>query len=258
MPRITASRRITPALNSIRSPGPDVLARLGRRAVELHAPAADRVDGERARLDQARGPQPLVDPDRLEIHPHIVPDLRRAAALCGHEEIDRTGWRWPPWRWSRPPPTAKRRSKVYTGDFTLVGTDGDYVTGKFGKVHLVDGKRNDKLSVHVRRLAKRTTYTFKLQTGSCGGAEVTGWTYRKLKTSRKGVGNSSARSKTFKVVKGTKYFVSVYGPDDQLVVCARLSSKGKSHPQQVARRQAARQERRRPRQGRGQAARQER
>lgn len=125
------------------------------------------------------------------------------------------------------------KSKVLRGSFTLVGSDGDYVTGKFGKVHLVDGKRNDKLSVHVRRLAKRTTYTFKLQTGSCGGAEVTGWKYRKLKTSRKGVGNSWARSKTFKIVKGTKYFVSVYGPDNQLVVCARLSSKGKSHPQKA-------------------------
>jgi hypothetical protein len=119
---------------------------------------------------------------------------------------------------------------VLRGDFTLVGSDGDYVTGKFGKAHLVDGKRNDKLSVHVRRLAKRTTYTFKLQTGSCGGAEVTGWRYRALKTSRKGVGNSWARSRTFKAAKGTKYFVAVYGPDGQMVVCARLSSKGHSHP----------------------------
>jgi hypothetical protein len=125
---------------------------------------------------------------------------------------------------------AKKGSKVLRGNFTLVGSDGDYVTGKFGKAHLVDGKRNDKLSVHVRRLAKRTTYTFKLQTGSCGGTEVSGWHYRKLKTSRKGVGNSWARSHTFKAVKGTKYFVAVYAPDGQLVVCARLSSKGKSKP----------------------------
>jgi len=132
------------------------------------------------------------------------------------------------------PATAEAKgSKVLRGDFTLVGSDGDYVTGKFGKAHLVDGKRNDKLSVHVRRLAKRTTYTFKLQTGSCGGAEVTGWRYRALKTSRKGVGNSWARSRTFKAAKGTKYFVAVYGPDGQMVVCARLSSKGKSHPKKA-------------------------
>jgi hypothetical protein len=122
------------------------------------------------------------------------------------------------------------KSKVLRGSFTLVGGDGDYVRGKFGQAQLVDGKRSDKLSVHVRRLAKRTTYTFKLQTGSCGGAEVTGWRYRTLKTSRKGVGNAWARSRTFKVAKGVKYYVAVYGPDGQMVVCARLSSKGKAHP----------------------------
>ena len=124
----------------------------------------------------------------------------------------------------------KSKSKVLRGSFTLVGSDGDYVTGKFGKAHLVDGRRNDKLSVHVRRLAKRTTYTLKLQTGSCGGTEVAGWRYRPLKTSRRGVGNSWARSRTFTAARGVKYFVSVYGPDGQIVVCARLSSKGKAHP----------------------------
>ena len=45
------------------------------------------------------------------------------------------------------------KTKVYKGTFEYVGADGDYVTGKFGKVQLVDGKRNDKLSVHVRRLS---------------------------------------------------------------------------------------------------------
>jgi hypothetical protein len=129
------------------------------------------------------------------------------------------------------PATAEAKgSKVLRGDFTLVGADGDYVTGKFGKAQLVDGKRNDKLSVHVRRLAKRATYTYKLQTGSCGGAEVTGWKYKKLKTSGGRTGNSTARSKTFKIVSGTKYFVSVYSADNQLVVCARLTSKGKATP----------------------------
>ena len=160
----------------------------------------------------------------------MFPTFAARPALCGYED-ERSHWRQLA-AVALVPATAeaKGKDKVLRGDFTLVGGDGDYVTGKFGKAHLVDGKRKDKLSVHVRRLAKRTTYTFKLQTGSCGGAEVTGWTYRKLKTSRKGVGNAWARSKTFKVVKGTKYFVAVYAPDNQLVVCARLSSKGKSHP----------------------------
>ena len=67
---------------------------------------------------------------------------------------------------------------------SFVGADGDYVTGKFGKAHLVDGKRNDKLSVHVRRLAPRTKYVFRLQSGqtckedAAGGTDVAGWNYR--------------------------------------------------------------------------------
>lgn len=132
------------------------------------------------------------------------------------------------------PATAEARgSKVLRGNFTLVGADGDYTTGKFGKVHLLDGKRNDKLSVHVRRVGKRTTWTFKLQQGSCGGTEVTGWTYKPLKTNRKGVGNSTARSKTFKIAKGTSYYVAVYDANGVLSLCARLSTKGKATPQKA-------------------------
>src|SRR3954471_9605576 len=93
------------------------------------------------------------------------------------------------------------RAKVYKGTFTLVGADGDYVTGNFGKVQLVDTKRNDKLSVHVRRVAARTTYTYKRVEGVCregaaGGTEAAGFTYKPLRTNRKGVGNSTARSRT--------------------------------------------------------------
>ena len=124
--------------------------------------------------------------------------------------------------------SAKSKAKVYRGTFALAGADGNYVTGNFGKVQLVDGKRNDKLSVHVRRLASKTKYTYRLQQGSCGGTAVSGWTYRSLKTSRKGVGNSTARSRTFTAAKGTKYFVGVYdAAGNQLVLCARLNTKGK-------------------------------
>jgi hypothetical protein len=123
---------------------------------------------------------------------------------------------------------AKSKAKVYTGSFTLAGADGNYVTGKFGTVQLVDGKRNDKLSVHVRRLAARTKYTYKLAQGSCGGTAVPGWKYRSLKTSRKGVGNATGRSRTFTASKGVKYFVAVYNAaGDQLVLCAPLRTKAK-------------------------------
>jgi hypothetical protein len=127
------------------------------------------------------------------------------------------------------------KSKVYKGSFEYVGADGDYVTGKFGKVHLVDGKRNDKLSVHVRRLAAKTTYVYRLQSASSacsadapGGTDVPGWTYRKLKTSRSGVANATARSRTFTVNKTRRYFVGVFragpnGAPGELVLCAKLN-----------------------------------
>src|SRR3954451_9632305 len=129
----------------------------------------------------------------------------------------------------------KSKTKVYKGTFTLVGADGDYVTGNFGKVQLVDNKRNDKLSVHVRRVAAKTTYTYKLVQGVCkegaaGGSDVAGFTYKPLKTNRKGVGNSTARSKTFTAKRDVKYSVVVYG-GGQVVLCAQLRTKDwpKSH-----------------------------
>ena len=125
---------------------------------------------------------------------------------------------------------ARGKSKVLRGNFTLVGADGDYTTGKFGKAQLVDTKRRDKLSVHIRRVSGRSTWTFKLQTGSCGGTEVRGWKYRKLRTSRRGVGNSWARSRTFRIARGAKYFVAVYDANGRLALCARLSAKGKAKP----------------------------
>ena len=128
------------------------------------------------------------------------------------------------------------KSKVYKGSFEYVGADGDYVTGKFGKVQLVDGKRNDKLSVHVRRLASKATYVYRLQSApsACaanapGGTDVPGWTYRPLKTSRSGVGNSTARSRTFTVNKTQRYFVGVFlagpnGAPGELILCAELNT----------------------------------
>jgi hypothetical protein len=131
---------------------------------------------------------------------------------------------------------AKPRAKVYRGTFAFVGADGDYVTGHFGKAQLVDGKRNDKLSVHVRRLAPRTKYVFRLQRA---GIDVPGWKYRRggvLRTNRKGVANSSARSRTFTGQTGVTYVVAVYavtpsGSPGPLVLRAELRTKGKKpHP----------------------------
>src|SRR5215471_5334467 len=112
---------------------------------------------------------------------------------------------------------AHSRAKVYRGSFQLVGADGSYTTDSFGKAQLVDGKRNDQLSVHVRKLGSRVKYTFKLQSaataceqGAAGGTDVPGWKYHRggvLFTNRHGVANSFARARGFKVDPGVEYFV---------------------------------------------------
>jgi hypothetical protein len=135
---------------------------------------------------------------------------------------------------------AKPRAKVYRGTFQAVGSDGAYTDGKFGKAQLVDGKRNDKLSVHLRHLGSKTRYVFRLQQaetaceeGAPGGTDVPGWRYRRggvVRTSRKGNANSWARSHTFKADPDTEYFVGVYtatptGDPGEIVLCAKLTTK---------------------------------
>src|SRR4051812_36178491 len=135
---------------------------------------------------------------------------------------------------------AKPQAKVYRGSFEAVGSDGADAAGKFGKAQLVDGKRNDKLSVHVRHAGGKSTYVFRLQQaatacadGAPGAIGVPNWRYRRsgvLHTSHKGSANSWARSHTFTADPGTQYFVGVYtatptGTPGELVLCAKLTTK---------------------------------
>jgi hypothetical protein len=134
---------------------------------------------------------------------------------------------------------AHSKTKIYRGSFQLVGADGSYTRDSFGKAQLVDGKRNDKLSVHVRKLGSRATYTFRLQSaataceqGAAGGTDVPGWTYRRggvLVTNRHGVANGSARARGFRVDRSVEYFVGVFDSSKRLVACAQLTKKKKPH-----------------------------
>ena len=49
-----------------------------------------------------------------------------------------------------------------------------------GKAQLVDGKKRNKVSLHMRNLAASTMYLWHVHEGSCAatGAPVAGWTYR--------------------------------------------------------------------------------
>jgi hypothetical protein len=133
---------------------------------------------------------------------------------------------------------SKSKAKVYKGSFQLVGADGSYTSDSFGKAQLVVNKRNSQLSVHVRKLGSRVKYTFKLQSaaeactaGAAGGTDVPGWKYRRggvLFTNRKGVANSWAKARGFKVDTSVEYFVGIFDSTQRLVACAQLTNKHKA------------------------------
>jgi hypothetical protein len=132
-------------------------------------------------------------------------------------------------------------AKVYKGSFRAVGADGAYSDRKFGKAQLVDGKKNDKLSVHVRKLAPKTTYAYGLYRTAKGdavcnedantGELVTDFTYKPTRTNRAGNFNANTRSKTFRSDPSAfSYFVLVSttkpdGSADQAIACAALRGK---------------------------------
>jgi hypothetical protein len=124
-----------------------------------------------------------------------------------------------------------------------------------GRSQLVDGKKNNKVSLHMRNLAPNTTYLWHVHTGSCAatGAPVSGWTYRTqvgangtLTTNDAGNANTKGKSRTFNAAPGTDYSVNVHVatatnglPAGTIIACGDFKkSKGSSkahkpHPPQA-------------------------
>jgi hypothetical protein len=132
------------------------------------------------------------------------------------------------------------KTKNFKGSFYLVGADGAYTDKKFGKAHLQDHKKKDKLHVHVRRLAPNTTYVYGLysvlkgtpvcEPGASGGELDSAFQLKAKKTNSAGNFNSKQRSKTFEADRAKRYFVLVFttkpdGSPDQAVACAALKAK---------------------------------
>lgn len=126
------------------------------------------------------------------------------------------------------------RTTVLKGSFRAVGADGTYTDRKFGKAQLVDNRKRDKLSVHLRRLAPRTSYTFALysvakgrprcEEGASGGTQETAFPPQTKTTNKRGNLNGTQRSKTFKADRAKRYFVLV-SDGTQPVACAKLNGK---------------------------------
>ena len=88
-----------------------------------------------------------------------------------------------------------------------------------GKAQLVDGKKKNKVSLHMRNLAPGTMYLWHVHEGSCAatGAPVAGWTYRTqvgangtLTANASGNANTKGRSATFNVDPAKSYSVNVH------------------------------------------------
>ena len=221
--------------------GLDVLARLGGLAVDLHAPAADRVDGQRARLHEPRGPQPLVDPDRLDSSPTLNPTLGAGARCWSHEETDRvTRARG---RGARPRRRigqvagqgvsrhvlVRRRRRRLRDRQVRQGTPRRRPARLAQRARAAAGAAHEvRVPAAVRaRPARRTRPA---------APNVAGWNYRRggvLKTNRKGVANGSAKARHFRVDPAKDYAVVVYeklssGQLGPVVLCAVLHTKSKA------------------------------
>src|SRR5215207_9047903 len=115
-----------------------------------------------------------------------------------------------------------------------------------GKAQLVDGKKNNKVSLHVRGLAAGTTYLWHVHEGTCAapGAPVAGWTYRTqvaangtLTSDESGNANTKGKSATFNADPTKSYSVNVHVstvtnglPAGTIIACGDLTA-GKSKPE---------------------------
>jgi len=114
-------------------------------------------------------------------------------------------------------PSAKTFKATLTAVKPAAATAG--VPKVAGRAKLVDGKKRNTVSLHMRRLAANTTYLWHVHEGSCTatGAPVAGWTYRThtgangtLTADSSGVANTNGRSATFNAGSGKRYSVNVH------------------------------------------------
>ena len=118
-----------------------------------------------------------------------------------------------------------------------------------GKAQLVDGKKNNKVSLHMRNLAADTVYLWHVHEGSCAatGAPVAGWTYRTqngangtLTSNEAGNGNTRGKSSTFNADPAKSYSVNVHVSTltnglapGTIIACGDLEASKKPHPSQA-------------------------
>jgi hypothetical protein len=113
-----------------------------------------------------------------------------------------------------------------------------------GRAQLVDGRKNNKVSLHMKGLAPGETYLWHVHQATAEGdpcaagstvgnpTPYPGWTYRELTANESGNANSKGRSTTFPVEEedtGGDYYVNVHLEDGTVVACGVLERKRSGH-----------------------------
>jgi hypothetical protein len=113
-----------------------------------------------------------------------------------------------------------------------------------GRAHLVDGRKRNKVSLHMKGLKAGETYLWHVHQATAEGdpcaadstvgnpAPYPGWTYRELKARPSGNASSKGRSSTFPVADEESegdYYVNVHLQDGTVIACGVLERKAKHH-----------------------------
>jgi hypothetical protein len=105
-----------------------------------------------------------------------------------------------------------------------------------GQARLGDGRKQDKLQIHVRGLQPGATYAWHIHQASAGGtdpcaapaadaAPVAGWIFGSLTANAEGNANAQGRSFTFTADPAATYYVDVHLPGGAALVCGVLHGK---------------------------------
>jgi hypothetical protein len=140
------------------------------------------------------------------------------------------------------------RAHVYKAKLKAVGADAAYATKRFGRAQLVDGKKNNKVSVHFRHLTPGGTYLWHVHqaTGpgnpcvdtAIGGPPYAGWDWTKVNpftANAAGNYNKTFKTKTFPISiaqgdTGFVYYVNVHLADGTVIACGKFKGSRKATP----------------------------
>ena len=129
-----------------------------------------------------------------------------------------------------------KHAKVSKAKLTATEAGGPDVRGH---AQLADGRKRNKVSLHMKGLEPGETYLWHVHQATAEGdpcatdsSPYPGWTYRELKARPSGNANSKGRSSTFPVAEEDSegdYYVDVHLQDGTVIACGALERKRRGH-----------------------------